>query len=461
MRGPAIDPSLPPESWGPARRAVRALASPIQRILAIEAASGLLLMAATVLALVWANSPWQGAYARLWHTEIGVHVGDFAFARPLHFWINDGLMTVFFLVVGLEIRREIYEGELQTLRRAALPLAAALGGMLVPAAIYAAFNHGKAGAAGWAIPMATDIAFAVGVLTLLGSRVPNVLRILLLGLAVIDDIGAIVVIAAFYTGGITLHGFGIAAAGLALVYVLRAAALRHPVAYLVPGAIVWVGLHVAGVHPTLAGGVCGLLQPVRPGLGAGGSAAATHGDLDGLGGADKAELLARLDAIERARREAVSPVELLIHALHPYVAYGIMPLFALANAGVVLGGADLGGDSLWIFVGVIAGLAIGKPIGIVSASVLASRLGVATRPPEMWFGGLALVGMVGGIGFTMSLFVAQLAFPAATHAAQLDTAKLGILVGSATAMVLGLGYGMVTLRGRQRAAAPPAELTSA
>src|SRR3990167_1211001 len=186
MSGPAIHPSLPPESWAPARRAARALASPIQRILAIEASSGLLLMAATVIALAWANSPWQGAYEALWHTDIGFHIGGAAFARPLHFWINDGLMTVFFLVVGLEIRREIYEGELQTLRRAALPLAAALGGMLVPAAIYAAFNHGKVGAGGWAIPMATDIAFAVGVLTLLGSRVPNVLRILLLGLAVID-----------------------------------------------------------------------------------------------------------------------------------------------------------------------------------------------------------------------------------------------------------------------------------
>lgn len=449
MSGPAIHPSLPPESWAPARRAARALASPIQRILAIEASSGLLLMAATVIALAWANSPWQGAYEALWHTDIGFHVGSVAFARPLHFWINDGLMTVFFLVVGLEIRREIYEGELQTLRRAALPLAAALGGMLVPAAIYMAFNHGKIGAAGWAISMATDIAFAVGVLTLLGSRVPNVLRVLLLSLAVIDDIGAIVVIAAFYTGGITLYGFGIAAGGLGLVYVMRAAALRHPAAYLVPGAIVWVGLYIAGVHPTLAGVLLGLMTPVRPWFGAARFAEATHGHLDGLGGADKADLMVRLDAIERARREAVSPVEFLIHALHPHVAYGIMPLFALANAGVVLGGADLGGDSLWIFVGVIAGLAVGKPLGIVGASMLASRIGVATRPPEMWFGGLTLVGMVGGIGFTMSLFVAQLAFPATTHAAQLDTAKLGILVGSAVAMVIGLGYGVLTLRGRR------------
>ena len=438
--------AVPPESWRLARAAARAIASPIQRILAIEAASGILLMIATAVALVWANTRWSGSYEALWHTPIGVALGDGSFVRPLHFWINDGLMTVFFLVVGLEIRREIFEGELSTFRRAALPLAAALGGMLIPAVIYAALNHGRAGAGGWAIPMATDIAFAVGVLTLLGSRVPTTLRILLLALAVIDDIGAIVVIAAFYTGGIDLAGVAIAGAGLATVLGLRAAGLRTPLLYVIPGIVLWAGLYEAGIHPTLAGVVLGLVTPVRPWFGPAGFAEATQQHLAELQDGDKHDLLVRLDAIEHARREAVSPVERLIYALHPWVAFGIMPLFALANAGVVLGGADFTGDSLWIFLGILCGLAAGKPIGIVAASLLSTRLGLANRSPDMWTGGLALVGVVGGIGFTMSLFIANLAFKPGS---MLDTAKLGILVGSGVAMVIGLVYGAIMLRGRQ------------
>ncbi len=435
-------PLAPPGTWPVALRAAQAIANPIQRILAVEAASGIILLVVTAVALVWANSPWSHLYEGLWHVELGASIAGWELSRPLHFWINDGLMTIFFLVVGLEIRREIYEGELETLRRAALPLAAALGGMLVPALIYTALNAGRAGAAGWAIPMATDIAFAVGVLTLLGSRVPNVLRILLLALAVIDDIGAIVVIAAFYSGGITLYGFAIAAAGIAGVLVLRGAAIRSPLAYLVPGLVLWAGMYIAGVHPTLAGVIIGLLTPVRPWFGPAGFAEATKEHLDSLGEAQKHDLLVRLDAIEKARREAVSPVEALVHKLHPWVAFAIMPLFALANAGVALGSADLSGDGLFIFLGVVLGLAVGKPVGIVLVSLIAAKVGLATKPAEMRLGGLTLVGMVGGIGFTMSLFVAGLAFPVGPL---LDTAKLGILVGSAVAIVIGLAYGAATL----------------
>jgi len=419
------------------------LASPIQRILAVEAASGILLMAATVVALVWANSRWAPTYEALWHTPIGLRIGNFDFERPLHFWINDGLMTIFFLVVGLEIRREMFEGELRSLRRASLPLAAAVGGMLAPAIIYALLNRGGVGAPGWAIPMATDIAFAVGVLTLLGSRVPYALRVLLLALAVIDDIGAIVVIAVFYTGGIEVHGVGFSAIGIAAVLALRGIGVRAPVAYLVPGVVVWAGLYMAGVHPTLAGVLLGLLTPARSWFGPSGFAATTHAHLEKLAHGDRHELHKRLDEINQARREAVSPAEHLIHILHPWVAYGVMPLFALANAGVVLGGAQLSGGGLWIFVGIIAGLALGKPIGIVTASLVTSRLGVTARSEEMTRGGLLLVGVVGGLGFTMSLFVAQLAFPVGPL---LDTAKLGILVGSAIAMLFGLVYGRAALR---------------
>ncbi len=431
---------VPPESWAIARAAARAIASPIQRILAIEAASGVLLMVVTAVALVWANSGWSGSYQALWHTPIGLSIGDWSFVRPVEFWINDGLMTVFFLVVGLEIRREIFEGELSTLRRAALPLAAALGGMVVPAVIYVAFNHGRIGSSGWAIPMATDIAFAVGVLTLLGSRVPTTQRILLLALAVIDDIGAIVVIAAFYTAGIDLTGIAIAAAGLAGVLGMRAAAIRTPLLYVAPGIVLWAGLYRAGIHPTLAGVVLGLVTPVRPWFGPSGFAEATQQHLAELEDGDKRDLLVRLDAINHARREAVSPVERLIHALHPWVAFGVMPLFALANAGVVLGGADLTGDSMWIFVGIIVGLAAGKPIGILALSLVALRTGVANRSPGLATSGIALVGVVGGIGFTMSLFIANLAFPPGPL---LATAKLGILAGSGVAMIVGLAYGAI------------------
>jgi NhaA family Na+:H+ antiporter len=434
------DPSShPPDSWAPVRRVAVALTSPIQRILAVEAASGLVLLATTLAALVWANL-WTGSYEALWHTPIGGRLGPWAFEAPLHFWVNDGLMTVFFFVVGLEIRREIFEGELATLRKAALPLAAAVGGMLVPALIFAALNVGRAGAAGWAVPMATDIAFAVGVLTLLGSRVPSSFRVLLLALAVIDDIGAIVVIAIFYSAGISIEGFAIIAGGLAAVWMMRAAGVRTPLLYVVPGAVVWAGFLVAGVHPTIGGVLLGLLTPVRPWFGPSGFAAATQAHLEELP-TEAAALLSSLDRVEQARREAVSPVDRLVHELHPWVAFVVMPVFALANAGVVLGGARISGDYLWLFAGIVAGLAVGKPLGIAAASLGASTLGLASRADDMPRRGVLLVGLVGGIGFTMSLFIAQLAFPPGPL---LETAKLAILVGSGTAIVISLGYGLIT-----------------
>jgi Na+:H+ antiporter, NhaA family len=429
-----------PEVWSPVRRAAQALTSPIQRILAIEAASGVVLLIATVAALLWANLA-PGSYADLWHTPIGGRLGPWTYEQPLHFWVNDGLMTVFFFVVGLEIRREVFEGELATVKQAALPLAAALGGMLVPAAIFAVLNVGRAGQAGWAIPMATDIAFAVGVLTLLGSRVDPALRVLLLALAVIDDIGAIVVIAAFYSGGIAIEGFVVSAAGFAAVWTMRSAGVRSPLLYVAPGIVVWVGFAISGIHPTIGGVLLGLLTPVRSWFGPSGFAETTASQLADLPENDRDALLSRLDLIDKARREAVSPTDHLIHALHPWVAFVVMPVFALANAGVALGGADLAGDHLWLFVGVVVGLAVGKPLGITVAALGASKVGLATRSSAMTKRGVLLVGIVGGVGFTMSLFIAQLAFPPGPL---LDTAKLSILVGSGISILAGLGFGLAS-----------------
>jgi NhaA family Na+:H+ antiporter len=440
------EPNHPPEVWEPARRAAARLVSPLQRVLEVEAAGGLLLVLAAAAALICANSPWQHGYHALWETPVGGTIGSWSFVRPLHFWVNDGLMTIFFFLVGLEIRREVYEGELGDLRRAALPFAAALGGMVVPGLLYALLNTGHAGSAGWAIPMATDIAFAVGVLTLIGERVPPAQRILLLALAVVDDIGAIIVIAIFYSGGVSPLALLVSAAGMAGIFVMRWIGLRQPIAYVVPGLVVWSGLHAAGVHPALAGVMLGLVTPVRTWFGAAGFAEATQAHLGGLGdGADRDELHARLGAIERARREAISPSERLQRLIHPWVAYGVMPLFALANAGVGLGGADLRGDAGLVFLGIVIGLVLGKPIGIVAASVVATRSGLAHAGDELGRRGIALVGVVGGIGFTVSLFVAQLAFPSGPL---LVTAKLAILVGSTAAALLGLTLGLLGHRRR-------------
>jgi Na+:H+ antiporter, NhaA family len=442
------DPSLltpPPESWQPVKLVAERLLSPIQRFLHIEAASGILLLLATAVALAWANSPWSESYQHLWHTPFGLRLGDWAFERDLHFWVNDGLMTLFFFVVGLEIRREIYEGELSQLRRAALPLAAALGGMLVPAAVYIAFNHGKAGADGWGIPMATDIAFAVGVLVLLGKRCPPALRVLLLALAVIDDIGAILVIALFYSSGLDWSGFAIAGGGLVAILLLRAAGVRTVLLYVVPGVAAWYGTYRGGIHPTLAGVVIGLMTPVKAWFGAGKLATEVQRRLVAAGETG-GSLVAQVAPLARATREVVSPAEYLQHQLHGLVAFGVMPIFALANAGVVLGGADLTGDALMILAGIIGGLVLGKPIGIVVTSWLATRTNLATQPKAVTGVGLTVVGMVGGIGFTMSLFIAQLAFARPDQAELLATAKLAILIASAVAILAGGVLGMLGLR---------------
>jgi NhaA family Na+:H+ antiporter len=403
----------------------------VDRFLAIEAASGVVLLLAAAAALAWANSPAADRYQALWHTPLGIRLGGWSFERDLHFWINDGLMTVFFFVVGLEIRREIHHGELSALRRAALPLAAALGGMALPALLFLTFNHGRPSSVGWGVPMATDIAFAVGVLALLGKRVPPALRILLLALAVIDDVGAILVIAFFYSSGLTAAGLAAVAAGAAGILALQAMGVRSPSAYLVPAVTIWAGAYGAGVHPTLAGVVVGMMTPTRAWLGGEGFLERVESRLRTLRVSDLPEvqaLLPHLDAVDVARREAVSPLDRLQHALHGWVAFGIMPLFAFANAGVPLGSATLEGDGLRVFAGVGLGLLLGKPLGVMGLSWLTARLGWAALPGGVRWSQVSVVAVAAGIGFTMALFIAQLAFPPGPL---LETAKLAILVGSA------------------------------
>lgn len=442
---PARPSSTPPEAWEPLRRIARLAGKPVERFVHIEAASGILLLLAAAAALGWANSPWQDSYSQLWHTPLGVRIGSFEFVRSLEWVVNDGLMVIFFFVVGLEIRREMHHGELSEPRRAALPAAAALGGMLAPAGLYLCFASGPETHHGWGVPMATDIAFALGVLTLLGKRVPPALRVLLLALAVIDDLGAIVVIALFYSSGIALSGFGVALLGLIAISVLKRIGVRSKAAYIAPGLVTWAGTYAAGVHPTIAGVVIGLATPVRAWYGTSGFVQGVQQQLHEIEqerGVTPDALSETLERVNIARREAMSPAESLIHTLHPWVAFAIMPVFALANAGVTLAGVSTDDSSTHVMLGTAVGLLLGKPIGVLAACGLALATRVAILPHGIGTRHLVVLGLVAGIGFTMALFIAQLAF---SHAGLLAAAKIGILSASGAAAVLGLGIGRVLL----------------
>lgn len=436
----------PPEGWTPALKLVRLARRPLERFLRIQAAGGLVLIFCALVALAVASSPYGPAYARFWSTPIAVEVGALRFVRPLDWVVNDGLMAIFFFVVGMEIRRESVHGELSEWRRAALPAAAALGGMLAPALLYLLVVRGAPDVrAGWGVPMATDIAFAVGVLALLGRRVPPALRVLLLALAVIDDLGAIIVIAVFYSRGISLAGLWFAGAGVLLILAMRSMGVRQRAAYVVPALVVWAGTYAAGIHPTIAGVVVGMLTPVRAWLGTEGAREGLRRGVHLLGDSGELsdhELASVLRHVDGVRREAVSPAEGLIASLNPWIAFLIMPTFALANAGVSVAGAGASGDARLALAGAAVGLLVGKPLGIVLASSLAVRLGVASLPRGLGHRHLLVLGLVGGVGFTMALFVAQLAF---VDAKILSSVKLGVLVASGAAAVLALVVGRALL----------------
>lgn len=427
----------------------------LDRFLHIEAVSGIVLLLAAAIALGWANSPWSDSYDAVWHTPVTFGIGSLVSTQSLHFWINDGLMTVFFLVVGMEIRREIHEGALSDLRQAALPIGAALGGVVVPALIYLAFNAEGARLHGWAVPTATDIAFAVGVLALLGRGIPGNVRIFLLALAIIDDVIAVLIIALFYSGGLEPMGFAVAGAGIAGVVALQRMGIGSAWAYVVPGAIVWVGLLMTGAHPTLAGVVLGLLTPVL-------STPSRQRPVDVLSRAadelrhrtqagETAHLAGPLRDVRQAQREVLPPVVRVQAALHPWVAFAVMPIFALANAGVAFGGGTAPAEGAsWVLGGIGVALVAGKPLGVVAASWVLVKLGWCRLPAGVSWGGVVLVGLLAGIGFTMAIFIAMLAFD---DAALLAAAKLGVLGGSLVAALLGLAWGWFFLRRAPNAAA--------
>lgn len=414
------------------RLLARLIAQPVRRFLRIEAAGGILLLAATVAALVWANSPAHHSYVRLWHEPFTVALGPWRFHQSLGRVVNDGLMALFFFVIGLEIKREWVAGELRDRRAAVLPVVAAVGGMVVPALLYAGFNVGSGGARGWGIPMATDIAFALGVLTLLGRRIPNGLKVFLLTLAIVDDIGAILVIAVVYSGAIDWVWLATAAGAVAVIVGARAARVRWPVFYVAAGLFLWLATYSSGVHATIAGVVLGLLTPAVPfqPLEATQAAAETLQAWEGL----SVEEMRRVSWLVR---EAVPVTDRMEDLLHPWTSYVIVPVFALANAGVELR-HGFSGAGTRILLGVAVGLVVGKAIGVTGASWLVIRSGLAPLPDGVRWRQLAGVGALAGIGFTMSLFMTDLAFRGAGAAAFADHAKVGILLASVVAAAAGV-----------------------
>ncbi|MGF1469818.1 MAG: Na+/H+ antiporter NhaA [Sandaracinaceae bacterium] len=456
--GEPVDPNStaaiiahPPGAWLAGRRVAQELKAPIERFLHDSASSGILLLAVAVGTLVLANSPLAHLYEAFLHYELGFEWGEASFREDVHFWINEGLMTVFFLVVGLEVKREMAHGTLSSLRAASLPCAAALGGMVVPAIVYLGFNVSGGQVHGWAVPTATDIAFAVGVLSLLGDRVPAPLRVFLLALAVVDDIGAVLVIALFYSGGISAAGVPYLVAGLAMLYAYGRLGVRPSfLSHVIPTVLLWMGLHACSLHPTLAGVVVGLAVPATPWYGARGFLSVARRATDRFAmlvaqGAREEDCLVPLKEIGQAQRETVSPVVRLTDQLHLPSSFVIVPLFAFANAGVAFGELELSRDGAWlVLLGTALGLALGKPLGVGLAVWVAVRLNFTRLPPGTTPAGILVVGLLAGIGFTMSIFIAQLAF--GDGHGTLAVAKLGILVGTALAAGLGLGLGRALLR---------------
>jgi NhaA family Na+:H+ antiporter len=424
------------------------LTKPFARFVAVQSAAAAILLLFTVAALVLSNSPWAHSFLSAWETEIGFQVGAWEFARSLRDWINDGLMTLFFFLVSLELKRELVLGELRNPRMAALSISAALGGMLVPASLYLLVQAGQPGQHGWGTVMATDTAFVIGCLGLLGSRIPQSLRVFMLSLAIVDDIGAILIVAIGYSSHIAWEALALAAFGVVVVRAMAGFGFRGFPTYLLMGVFIWAAVDASGVHATVTGVILGLMTPARrwvsdDRLYAILQQVIAHPTSDeGSGDTKDRETL---QVAEIAARETLSPVERLQTALHPWVGFVVMPLFAFANAGVPISMEHVGGP---VTIAILIGFVVGKPLGVFSISWLAVRSGIAKRPPELSWALLAGGGMLAGIGFTMALFIANLAFSESL----INSAKIGILMASGLSVVAGLA--LLTWAATNRRTAP-------
>ncbi|MBZ0198835.1 MAG: Na+/H+ antiporter NhaA [Ignavibacteriaceae bacterium] len=418
------------------------IARPFQKFLHTESSGGIILLAATVVALIWANSPWSSLYNDLWHSHFKIGFDNFNLDYSLHHWINDGLMVIFFFVVGLEIKRELLVGELSSVRQAALPIAAALGGMIVPAAIYFAFNSTGNETAGWGIPMATDIAFVVGLFALLGKNVPVSLKIFITALAIVDDIGAVLVIAVFYSSEISLIALGIAAGLILLLILLNKLGVRSILIYSVVGFILWLAFLKSGIHATIAGVLLAFTIPAYSRLNTKefldkGNYLLKEFDYAGEEGANILTNEPRQSIVQELKSgvaKMMTPLQIFEHGLHPWVSFFIMPVFALANAGVGFSSDFFDHLVSPVSVGIIAGLFAGKQLGIFSFSWLAVKLGIAAKPNGVTWKLIYGAAVMAGIGFTMSLFISNLAF---ADELLVKISKVGILTASFLSGVIG------------------------
>ncbi|MGF1477488.1 MAG: Na+/H+ antiporter NhaA [Geminicoccaceae bacterium] len=425
------------------------LLAPIQRILGQDSTTGIILIMAALIAFIWANSPWAEGYFHLKHLSSGISVGGFELVEPLELWINDFLMVIFFFVVGLEIKREFLIGELAGLKRASLPIAGAIGGMVIPALIYVAFNYGEPTVRGWGVPMATDIAFAVGVLSLVGDRVPLALRVFLLALAIVDDLGAVLVIAFFYTADLHLDALFISLGFWVLAILYGRFGHAKGLWFAVIGLFMWYYMHHSGVHATIAGVLMAMAVPLRATM----NEAKVEDELSAVLDNSNDETDLKIERLTTVVDQAQSPLIRMEHALSPWVSLLIMPLFALFNAGVTVIGMEGEGSLLSLpTYGAFFGLLIGKPVGICLLVWLACVTGLADFPKGSSWLGMAAIGLLAGIGFTMALFVANLAFGGSI---ELDQAKIGVLSASVVAAIV--GYFLLAREFSQEAVAKRAE----
>jgi NhaA family Na+:H+ antiporter len=432
---------------------IEQIALPFQEFVKTESFSGILLIAFMLVALIWANSPWSASYESLWQTQVNVSFGSFKIDKPLLLWINDGLMAVFFFVVGLEIKRELLVGELSSLRQALFPIAAALGGMFVPAAFYLILNANGTGESGWGIPMATDIAFALGILALLGKRAPLSLKIFLTAVAIVDDIGAVLVIALFYTEKIVWASLTAAAVIFVALMALNRMGVRKPLPYALLGIALWVAFLKSGVHATVAGVLLAMTIPASTIIDRRGFLERAREYLDrfeeeGIRNGNSfttKKQRALLQGIEDCTQGVEAPLQRLEHTLHPWVAYFIMPVFALANAGVDLRTDILAALVNPITLGIIFGLVFGKQIGITFMAWLVTRIGLSKKIDGVTWRQIYGASMLAGIGFTMSLFISNLAF---SDPVMLTNAKVGILVASFVSA--GLGWIVLSRNGKTK-----------